>query len=77
MIGNIPPYIDEDTAERVNFIGQSVRLLRHPQGSFKGEDLLPYTDTLECAQSLRKLQNQTEFNSVAFDRTIESIRSKV
>eukprot|EP00210_Caulerpa_lentillifera_P000039 g38.t1 len=77
VIGNIPPYIDEDTAERVNFIGQSIRLLRHPQGSFEGEDLLPYTDTLECARSLRELQNQCEFNSVAFDQTIESIRCKV
>ena len=77
MIANIPPYLDEQIAERINFIGQAVKILRHPKGSFEGQDLLPYADTLECSQNLRVLQSKTEFNRVAFDRTIESIRAKV
>lgn len=77
MLGNIPPYIDEDIAERINFIGQSVKLLRHPKGKFEGQELLPYSDAMECSQSLKALQERPDFNRVAFDRAIESIRAKV
>lgn len=76
MLSNLPPCIDLATAEHVNFIGQSVRLLRHPKGNFQGEELLPFEVTLESAAAIRKLQEQSEFNRVALDRTIEIIRSK-
>jgi len=77
ILSNIPPYLDEEVADRINFIGQSVKLLRHPKGDFEGQDLLPYADTLEISQSLKALQDRAEFNRVAFDRTLEGIRARV
>ncbi|GMH37208.1 hypothetical protein BSKO_05081 [Bryopsis sp. KO-2023] len=76
-MSRLPPYISVRTAEQVKFIGKAVQMLRQPQGTFEGQDLLPYKNTLEYADSLRKLQEQPVFQRVAFDRTIEGIRSKV
>lgn len=73
----LPPYISVATAEHVKFIGKAVQMLRQPKGRFQGQDLLPYKNTLEYADSLRKLQEQPVFRRVAFERTIEGIRSKV
>ncbi|KAG1679668.1 hypothetical protein FOA52_006185 [Chlamydomonas sp. UWO 241] len=76
-VGRLPLYVSPEVASTVLFVGKAVRLLKAPTGTFADQQLLSNSDTLEFVTALRELQLAPTFQRVAFEHTVEAIRSKV
>jgi gamma-tubulin complex component 4 len=76
-VTRLPLYVSPEVASTILFVGTAVRVLKHPTGTFADQQLLSNSDTLEFVQALRELQLAHAFQRVAFEHTVEAIRSKV